>query len=216
MRRINEIIIHCAATRPDWMKGHSAEAKRDEILRWHVEERGWRDIGYHYFIDRDGRTVPGRSLQTQGAHTRGHNANSIGICLAGGHGSSENDKFSDNYTFEQEQALRVLINELKVRVPGIKKITGHNQYAAKACPGFNVPRWLTNEPPKPVRTSAVQSKTMQASAVSIGGALGTAGSAIGGLDQYAQYIVLGFAGLVVLAALFIMRERLRKWADGDR
>jgi hypothetical protein len=214
-RQIDEIIIHCAATRPDWMQGQTAEAKRDEIRRWH-KDRGWRDIGYHYFIDRNGRTVAGRPLQEAGAHTKGHNSKSIGICLAGGHGSSENDAFLDNYTFEQEQALRVLINELKVRIPGIKKITGHNQYAAKACPGFNVPRWLANQPPKPVRTSAVQSKTMQASAISIGGALGTAGSVIGGLDQYAQYIVLGFVGVVVLAALFIMRERLKKWADGDR
>ena len=215
MRQIDEIIVHCAATRPDWMQGQGAEAKRDEIDRWH-KARGWKGIGYHYFIDRDGRTVPGRSLQQTGAHTKGHNSKSIGICLAGGHGSSENDNFLDNYTFEQEQALRVLISELKIRIPGIKKITGHNQYAAKACPGFNVPRWLANQPPKQERKSPMQSKTIQASAMSLGGAAGTAFSALSGLDEYAQYIILGFAGLVVLATLFIMRERLRKWADGDR
>lgn len=76
--------------------------------------------------------------------------------------------------------------------------------------------WTSGDPaPKP-RTSPVQSKTLQASAVSVGGAVGTAASALSGLDQYAQYIILGFAGLVVLATLFIMRERLKKWADGDR
>lgn len=73
-----------------------------------------------------------------------------------------------------------------------------------------------DEPPKPVRTSPVQSKTVRASAAAIAGGAGTAVSAVSGLDQYAQYIVLGFAGLIVLAGLFIMRERLRKWADGDR
>lgn len=215
MRHIDEIIIHCAATRPEWMQDYSAEDKRDEIDRWH-KNLGWKGFGYHYLIDRDGRTVPGRPLDEAGAHVRGHNANSIGICLAGGHGSSENDRFADNYTFAQEQALRVLINELQVRVPTIKKITGHNQYAAKACPGFNVPRWLSNEAPKPPRTNPVQSKTVQASATAIAGGAGTAVSAISGLDQYAQYIVLGFAGLVVLAGLFIMRERLKAWAAGWR
>ena len=76
--------------------------------------------------------------------------------------------------------------------------------------------WTSGDEPPAPRTSPVQSKTLQASAVSVGGAVGTAASALSGLDQYAQYIILGFAGLVVLATLFIMRERLRKWADGDR
>ena len=69
---------------------------------------------------------------------------------------------------------------------------------------------------KTPRTNPTQSKTVRASAAAIAGGAGTAVSAISGLDQYAQYIVLGFAGVTILAALFIMRERLRKWADGDR
>jgi len=66
------------------------------------------------------------------------------------------------------------------------------------------------------RTKPTQSKTVQASAVTMAGGAGTALSAVSGLDQYAQYIVLGFAGLVVLAGLFIMRERLKAWASGWR
>jgi len=75
--------------------------------------------------------------------------------------------------------------------------------------------WVTgDDAPKPRKKS--QSKTMQASAVTVAGGAGTALSAVSGLDQYAQYIVLGFAGLIVLAALFIMRERLKAWSQGWR
>jgi len=89
----------------------------------------------------------------------------------------------------------------------------HFQLSHKSYPASD---WVTgDEPPKP-RTSPTQSKTMRASATAIGGAAGTAATAIGALDDVAQYIVLGFTGVIILAALFIMRERLRKWADGDR
>jgi len=76
--------------------------------------------------------------------------------------------------------------------------------------------WTTGQkPPKP-RTSPAQSKTVQASTTISAAGVGTAFGAISGLDSMAQYIVLGFAGLIVLAALFIMRERLKAWADGWR
>jgi len=89
----------------------------------------------------------------------------------------------------------------------------HNEVSAKACPGFQVGPWLKD---KPVRTNPARSKTVQASVATAAGGVGTAASALSGLDQYAQYIVLGFAGLVVLGALFIMRERLKAWAAGWR
>ena len=72
------------------------------------------------------------------------------------------------------------------------------------------------EKPAPVRTSAVQSKTMQASAVQAATAFGGAVTAIQALDGLAQIIVAGGAVLIVLMALWIMRERLRKWRLGDR
>ena len=76
-----------------------------------------------------------------------------------------------------------------------------------------IPEALTSTKP---RSKPTQSRTVQASAATIGGAVGTAGAAIGGLDSVAQYIVLGFAGLIALLALFIMRERLKAWAAGWR
>ena len=72
------------------------------------------------------------------------------------------------------------------------------------------------EKPAPARTSPAQSKTMQASAVQAATAFGGAVTAIQALDGLAQIIVAGGAVLIVLMALWIMRERLRKWRLGDR
>lgn len=140
MRTINEAIIHCTATRRNWMKGHDVNAKRDEFRRWHVEDNGWDDIGYHYIIDYDGSIAIGRTVPVIGAHVSGHNDYSIGIALVGGHGSSETDQFQQHYTDAQDRALRKLLDELKSKY-GFTKISGHNEYAAKACPGFSVKAW---------------------------------------------------------------------------
>ena len=141
MRYINEIIIHCTATHPDFMEGHSSTAKVKEIKRWHVQGNGWSDIGYHFLIDRDGTIKKGRPLERAGAHVRGRNANSIGISLFGGHGSASTDFFEDHFTPEQDEALRFLIEDLEQDFD-IDLVTGHNEYSAKACPGFTVGEWL--------------------------------------------------------------------------
>jgi N-acetyl-anhydromuramyl-L-alanine amidase AmpD len=141
MRPLKEIIIHATATRPDWWATRTTNQKVAEIRRWHVEERGWKNIGYHYLIDRDGKVVTGRPLDQEGAHVAGHNTGTIGISLFGGHGSAATDSFLDNFTKEQDAALRKLIAELTEHW-GPMKVSGHNQYAAKACPGFSVPAWF--------------------------------------------------------------------------
>lgn len=159
MRFINEIIVHCSATDPSWMSQHSVEEKRDEIRRWH-RRRGWRDIGYAIIIDRDGALADGRDLNDDGdtfddigAHVRGRNTRSIGLCLVGGKGSNERDVFAEHFTAAQDHALRSLIADLRNRFPTIAVVSGHNQYAAKACPGFQVPVWMADQPahlPDPV------------------------------------------------------------------
>jgi len=149
MRHINEIIVHCAATRPSWWAGKSLASKVNEIRRWHVQDRGWSDIGYHYVIDRNGMVGKGRSDERTGAHVRGRNAHSIGICLLGGHGSASTDEFSEHFTPKQDAALRALIAQLQLKYPTIEQVTGHNRWAAKACPGFSVPDWLGQRKPKP-------------------------------------------------------------------
>lgn len=146
MRPITELIIHCTATAPDWMAGKSTAAKVAEVKRWHVQDRKWRDIGYHYLIDRDGTVETGRALDQVGAHVQGHNTGTVGIALIGGHGSHERDQFGQHFTAAQDEALRELIADLRGRFPAIMRVTGHNQYAAKACPGFSVPEWLAAKP----------------------------------------------------------------------
>jgi hypothetical protein len=207
------VFIHCSATQPEWRAGLGVQNKVQEIRAWHMSApRNWRDIGYHWIIDRDGAVAAGRPETEQGAHVRGHNQNSLGVCLIGGHGSSETDAFADNYTPAQDEALRRLLWDIEKR-HGKMRVRGHNEVAAKACPGFNVARWLAR---KPARKTPAQSTTVQAS---IGGAVATVGgalSAIGQLDPVAQ-VALVAAVVVALGAFgWIMRERLRKWAAGDR
>tara|TARA_R110000737_G_scaffold72378_1_gene100876 strand:+ start:3107 stop:3613 length:507 start_codon:yes stop_codon:yes gene_type:complete len=146
MRKINEIIVHATATQPKWMAGKGAAAKRDEIRRWHVEDRGWSDIGYHMIIDRDGTRARGRAEDRVGAHVRGRNTNSLGVSLVGGYGGAETDAFSDHFTPEQDDALRELIAEWTKVYPKITQVSGHNEYAAKACPCFNVRAWQVQKP----------------------------------------------------------------------
>ena len=151
MRKITEIIVHTTATRASWMEGNATSAKVAEIRRWHVKDNGWSDIGYHLLIDRDGTIASGRPIERDGAHTKGRNTGTIGVALIGGHGGAETDQFSDHYTAAQEASLVTLINDLNRRF-GKLALSGHNQWAAKACPCFNVPKWWAARSGAPVVT----------------------------------------------------------------
>lgn len=140
MRELAEIVVHCSDTRPEWMAGQTLPMQAAEIRQWHIA-RGWRREGYHFFIGRDGSSMAGRPVEEVGAHVIGHNARTIGICLIGGHGSAKSDLPGANFTPRQLDELRRLVLDLMAKHPGIKRVTGHNQYAAKACPGFYVPTW---------------------------------------------------------------------------
>ena len=142
MRTINEIIIHCTATRPGWMAVRPVAEIVAEITRWHVEDRGWSDCGYSHIISRSGEVGAARPEHRVGAHCKGKNSTSLGISLCGGRGGEADDAFEDNFTADQESALRDLIADLKDKYPTISKISGHNEYSSKACPCFDVSEWL--------------------------------------------------------------------------
>tara|TARA_R110002012_G_scaffold57249_1_gene147428 strand:+ start:749 stop:1183 length:435 start_codon:yes stop_codon:yes gene_type:complete len=142
MRTINEIIIHCTATRPGWMADSPAEDIVAEITRWHVEDRGWSDCGYSHIISRSGEVGAARPEHRVGAHCRGRNKHSLGISLCGGRGGAADDAFEDNFTPAQEAALRDLIADLKQKYPTITKVSGHSEFSSKACPCFSVEDWL--------------------------------------------------------------------------
>lgn len=133
LEEVDEIIVHCSAT----------PAGRDftaaEIDRWH-RERGFREIGYHYIVRLDGTVESGRPLREIGAHCRGHNANSIGICYIGGLGAD--GRPCDTRTKAQKEALARLIWRLSLdwvqNRRGLLKVRSHHDYNKnKACPCFN-------------------------------------------------------------------------------
>lgn len=137
-RKINEIIVHCSDTTT------SMQVDADVIRQWHTDSppqgRGWSDIGYHFVILRDGTLQRGRPLGCVGAHVRGHNAHSIGICLVGGRDDDGSPEF--NFTPEQESTLRAVVTVL-IREFGQKtKVLGHRDHNPnKACPCFDVRKW---------------------------------------------------------------------------
>lgn len=140
MRMLNEITIHGSVTSPGWMAGRPVADKVAEIRRWHLD-RGFRDIGYHYVIDRDGMIAPGRPIDQVGAGVANANTGKVHICLLGGRGGVGDDVFETHYTVAQDIALRGLIRELQGQ-HGIRQVKGHNDHAATACPQFTVADWL--------------------------------------------------------------------------
>lgn len=136
MRAINRIIIHCSAT-PE-----GKDYTVDTIRKWH-KQKGYSDIGYHYVIYRDGSIMKGRPLEKIGAHTVGYNTGSIGICYIGGL-AKDCKTPKDTRTKEQKESLLKLVHSLKEQFPNAT-MHGHNEFAAKACPSFNVQEWYKKE-----------------------------------------------------------------------
>ena len=139
-RRITEIWIHCSATAP------THDVRMADLRRWH-KARGWKDVGYHGAIIRDGRLQGGRDVNVPGAHARGHNRNSIGICMIGGLG--KDNRPAPNYTRAQWRMLKAVTAELQEQYPGAV-VRGHNELGGKACPSFLVADWLRDGTVTPV------------------------------------------------------------------
>ena len=132
MRAIDEIIVHCTAT-PE-----GRDISVEDITRWHID-RGFTTIGYHYVVLLDGTIERGRPEEQVGAHCKGHNSQSIGIAYVGGCDKAMRPK--DTRTTPQRASLIHLLKELKVKYPKAT-IHGHNEFANKACPSFDVQKWI--------------------------------------------------------------------------
>lgn len=105
----------------------------DTIKHWHVQGRGWKDIGYHWVIEKDGSVRKGRDESSSGAHAVGYNKKSIGVCLSG--------NFDLTFpTKEQTDALRTLLKEIVDRWNiNTEDIIPHRDVANKTCYGMNLP-----------------------------------------------------------------------------
>ena len=128
MREINKIIIHCTKTR------EGQDISVDTVRKWHVEDNGWSDIGYHFFIDIKGNLHDGRDITRKGAHTLGENDDSIGIAYAGG--VSDDLAWKDTRNKEQKETLLFLLTYLKTLFPKVE-IYGHRDFSANECPSFD-------------------------------------------------------------------------------
>ena len=126
------IVIHCAATKA------SMDIGLTEIRKWHVQDNGGRDVGYHYIIRRNGEVELGRSIRDTGAHAAGYNHKSVSVCMVGG--MAEDNSAENNFTAQQWTALLDLVKQLKSNYPDADVI-GHNEISEKECPSFDVQKW---------------------------------------------------------------------------
>lgn len=126
------IFVHCSATKP------SMDVGVREISQWH-KELGWLAIGYHFIIRRDGTIEEGRPVDVVGSHVKDWNSKSVGVCLVGG--IDDKGKFEANFTPAQMQSLKEKLADLKDMYPDAE-IKAHHDVAPKACPSFNLSRWL--------------------------------------------------------------------------
>ena len=139
MRKINLIICHCTASRPDQ---HITVEMLDQMHK----ARGWKGIGYHFYITRDGHLYRGRLEDEIGAHARHYNAHSIGICYEGG--LDIRGQPDDTRTAEQKAAMRRLIDELHERYPRAL-VVGHRDLSHdRDCPCFDAVKAYADLQPK--------------------------------------------------------------------
>jgi hypothetical protein len=135
MRPINTLIVHCSA---------SPFGNAELIRGWHVQ-RGFKDVGYHYIIlngypdgehwsklrpvlQQDGVIETGRPLDRIGAHSKGHNRDSVGVCLVGDRA----------FTGRQLEALRRIYLDLLDINPALQ-VLGHCEVeAGKTCPNLDM------------------------------------------------------------------------------
>lgn len=142
MRKINYIVVHCSATR------EGCELTPEQLEAEH-RRRGFTGIGYHFYIRRTGKVEHTRWPEIPGAHVRGLNRHSIGICYEGGLDAS--GRPADTRTPEQRSALRRLVGELlaehrNARVCGHRDLSPDRdgdgivepQEWTKLCPCFDV------------------------------------------------------------------------------
>lgn len=149
--RVKWIVIHYSATPVERV---TTIADIDAMHR----ARGFNEIGYHIYIRRSGLVEHGRDLSQAGrfetgAHSKGENSQSVGICYQGGVTLAEPDTGFDSRTAAQVSAMIREIRALLVRFPNAK-VVGHRDMpgAATQCPGFDVIEWwatVSTPPEKP-------------------------------------------------------------------
>lgn len=125
-RAVDKVFIHCSAS--DNPKHDNVET----IKAWHLA-RGFNDVGYHFYINKVGAVLKGRSVEKIPAAQEGHNKGSIAICLGG----------LNHFSQEQFFALKKLCAEIKAALPSIT-FHGHCEVSNKTCPNFDYRKVLAS------------------------------------------------------------------------
>ncbi len=230
MRKISELIWHCTAT-PE-----GREVSAAEIDRWH-KARGWTGIGYHKVVHLDGSVSQGRPESKIGAHVAGRNTGTIGYVYVGGV-ERDGKTPKDTRTAAQKRTMRRLTIEA-IKKYGLTMVSGHRDYAAKACPCFDArgeygpllkAPIIPNTPPAPIPETferdvgmpdkdpaAVQARDDVAGAATgltgvagAGAVLGEVTEKIEPLAYYSDYIMLMFVGLTMAGVGILIWSRVRK------
>ncbi|MEM0913911.1 MAG: peptidoglycan recognition family protein [Planctomycetota bacterium] len=130
MRGVQRVTVHHEGWRPFYATDRNATANRLEIIRAsHTGKRGWGDIGYHYVVDRAGRTWQARPLAYQGAHVKNRNEHNIGVLVLG--------------NFEQQTPTNAQLAGLQATLAGLcaahritpARVHTHREFNPTACPG---------------------------------------------------------------------------------
>lgn len=138
--KVKWLVIHYSATP---VERDTSSQDIDEMHR----ARGFKEIGYHFFIRKNGDVETGRDTSQPGrfetgAHSKGENSKSIGICYEGGVNLSDVNRGYDSRTAAQTKAMIDLIDELLQRYPNAT-VEGHRDMpgASTQCPGFDAAIW---------------------------------------------------------------------------
>lgn len=119
LNEITHLIIH-----------HSASENQSayDYAAYHIQEKHWPGIGYHYVIQPDGKIFQTNNLKTVCYHTEGFNTPGVGICLSG---NLSNHPMTDH----QEKALIWLLRRLRQNISSVVAISGHRDHKETKCPG---------------------------------------------------------------------------------
>lgn len=131
-RNVKKIIVHCADTKVN------QSFDITDVDQWH-KQRGFSMVGYHYYIKLDGTIQEGRNLEQVGAHCKGQNSDSIGICFEGGK-NSDGSKW-DSPLSAQLDSWHTLYQYLCLMF-GNLPLKGHYEYSEKSCPNFDIDEFL--------------------------------------------------------------------------
>ena len=130
-RRIDEVILH--HTWKPTAAQYAGPSTWKGVRRYHMNERGWSDIGYHIGVGPDDSIWLLRPIERSGAHCLNHNAHSIGVVMIGNF--DEEDPWENGAQMAAE-AVAAICKRYELSSDDVRF---HREFANKTCPGNCMP-----------------------------------------------------------------------------